>query len=213
LLEPLMPGGRRPSAHGLTLVELLVVIGLVGILLAVVGPSMRGLISAKRTQGVSDQLVTDVQYARSEAARRNRNVHIGFQSSETSSCYVLFVQPEVLPVDEPASGVNGGVGACDCSRTPGVDVCTAEVGREEIKTVQVLQSTGVSFSASSAEGPLIAFEPSSGRVAASAPGAVPGVFEVSVSGTPRGKLRTSINAAGRPSMCSPDASISGAPPC
>jgi type IV fimbrial biogenesis protein FimT len=207
-----MSSRRRLHIRGLTLVELLVVIGLVGILIAVVAPSMQGLISAKRVQGISDEIVTDVQYARSESARRNRDVHIGFQASDTLSCYVLYVEPVVPPVALPASGVNGGVGSCDCSLTPGQNVCTE--GREEIKTVQVPRSAGVGFSASSADGPIANFgSVSAGLVSRGASGAVPAEFEVLVAGTPRGKLRTTISRAGRPSQCSPDASISGAPRC
>jgi type IV fimbrial biogenesis protein FimT len=201
---------RRPHVHGLTLVELLVVIGLVGILIAVVAPSMQGLFSAKRVQGISDGIVTDVQYARSEAARRNRDVHIGFQASDTLSCYVLYVEPVVPPVALPASGVNGGIGSCDCSLAQ--NVCTD--GREEIKTVKVPRSTGVGFSASSADGPIVQFGAvSAGLVSRGASAALPAEFEVLVAGTPRGKLRTTIGLAGRPSMCSPDGSISGAPRC
>ncbi len=207
-----MPSHHYLPVRGLTLVELLVVIGLVGILIAIVGPSMQGLISAKRVQGISDEIVTDVQYARSEAARRNRDVRIGFQASDALSCYVLYVEPVVPPVALPAAGVNGGAGSCDCSLTPGQNVC--DEGREEIKTVQVPRSTGVGFSASSADGPIVSFgAATAGLVSASAPGAVPAAFEVLVAGTPRGKLRTSINRTGRPSMCTPDRSISGAPPC
>lgn len=209
-----MPSQYRPHERGLTLVEVLVVIALVGILIALAAPSMRDLISAKRVQGITTELVTDMQYARSEAARRSRDVRIGFQATDQLSCYALYIEPEAAPGALPASGVNGGIGTCDCSRTPGVNVCTAEVGREEIKTVQVPRSRGVSFSASSADGPILNFGAvSGGQVSASAPRAVPAPFEVTVTGTPRGQLRTSVSQSGRPSVCSPDGSISGARPC
>jgi type IV fimbrial biogenesis protein FimT len=209
-----MPSCRHPYARGLTLVEVLVVMALVGILIAVVGPSMRGLISAKRVQGLSDGLVTDIQYARSEATRRSRDVRVGFQATDQLTCYALYIEPELAPGAPPASGVNGGAGDCNCSRRPGIDVCTAEPGREEIKTVQVPRSLGVSFSASSADGPTLNLGAVSGaQLSASAPGALPAPFEVSVTGTPRGQLRTSVSQSGRPSVCSPDGSISGAPRC
>jgi type IV fimbrial biogenesis protein FimT len=201
---------QPPHERGLTVIELMVVIAVVGVLLALAAPSMRGLIAAQRVRGINTELVTDLQYARSEAARRNVDVRVGFQSSESLSCYVVYVEPEDS-VEEVVDG-DGAANSCDCSRTPGQDVCTA--GREEIKTVKVQQSTGVTLSVTSADGPIINFGRSSGGlVAVGEDGILPLQFDVLVAGTAGGQLRTSVNRAGRPSVCSPGASISGVPPC
>lgn len=201
--------------QGLTAIELMVVIALVGILVSLVVPSMRGLISAQRVRGVNGELVTDLQYARSEAARRNHDVRVGFKATDSLSCYVLYVEPEALPVEDPDL-VNAGAAGCDCSRSgaPGDEVCAPIPGREEIKTVKLPRSTGVALGVASAHGPIIAFGRSSGAlVSIGEDGAAPNPFETSVTGTPRGQLRTSVNLAGRPSVCSPDTSITGVPPC
>ncbi len=181
-----MPRWRSP---GLTVIELMVVIALVGVLVALAAPSLRGLILAQRVTSINAELVTDLQFARSEAARRNRDVHVRFRG--TDNCYVLYVD-------------NAGPGNCDCRRTPGVNVCTG--GREEIKTVQIPVSTGVAVAASSATGQIIRFEGASGT-------SLPEDFTVSVTGDVRGQLLTQVNAAGRPSVCSPDGSVSKVPPC
>ncbi len=175
--------------HGLTVIELMVVVAVVGVLIALAAPSMRSLISAQRVVSINAELVTDLQFARSEAVRRNRDVHVRFRA--TDNCYVLYVD-------------NAGPGNCNCSRTPGLNVCTG--GREEIKTVQVPSSVGVAVSASSATGQIIRFENVSGT-------SLPDDFTVSVTGEVRGQLRTNVNPAGRPIVCSPDSSISKVPAC
>lgn len=199
--------------RGLTVIELMVVIAVVGVLLALAAPSMRGLISVQRVRGINAELVTDMQYARSEAARRSRDVRVGFKETDSLTCYVLYVEPEV--VSTVIVEADGGASRCDCSRTPGQDVCTAEFGREEIKTVQVQRSTGVTLSVTSGTGPIINFGRSSGRLEkVSEGGSAPIVpFEALVAGDARGQLRTSVNPSGRPSVCSPDGSISGVPQC
>mgnify|MGYP003435327453 CR=1 FL=1 len=58
------------SARGLTIIELMIVVAVLGVLIALVAPSMRGMISTQRVRGVNAGLVTDLQYARGEAARR-----------------------------------------------------------------------------------------------------------------------------------------------
>lgn len=191
---------RHPShpSPGLTMIELMVVVALVGVLLVLVAPSLRGLISAQRVQSINAELVTDLQFARGEALRRNRDVFVRFYSD--GACYTLYVT-EVG-------------GSCDCRRTPGVNVCTG--GPEEIKTVK-LPVGSVSLAASNVTGQqTLRFEKGHGSIlpnglfdpAASAPR-----FGVVITGDPRGQLRTDINMAGRPTVCSPDGSISRVPVC
>ena len=205
-----MSAQRTAPARGLTIIELMVVVVLLGVLVALAAPSMRGLISVQRVRGVNAELVTDLQYARSEAARRNRDVSVGFQSDSAMTCYVVYVDIAVAP-GAPASGapVSAPASACDCTLTP---VCSG--GRQEIKTVQLPLSSGVSLGVTSFDGPVVAFSRTSGSLMPAVPGeTAPNVFEVDITGTPRGKLRTSVGMSGRPSVCSPDASISGTPSC
>lgn len=184
------------SARGLTIIELMIVVAVLGVLIALVAPSMRGMISAQRVRGVNAELVTDLQYARSEAARRNRDVSIAVQAS----CYVIYID-----VGLPAS-------ACDCSLTPGADVCSG--GRQEVKTVQLPAADGITLGISSMDGPIATFSRSSGALMPTlAGGSPPDAFVVDVTGTPRGKLSTRVAQSGRPSVCTPDASITGAPSC
>ena len=183
-------------ARGLTLIELMIVVLVLGVLVALVAPSMRGMISTQRVRGVNAELVTDLQFARSEAARRNRDVSVAVQAS----CYVIYTD-----VALPAT-------ACDCLLTPGVDVCSG--GRQELKTVQLPASKGVSLSVVSSNGPIVIFSRSAGALQPTmAAASAPAGFAVDVSGTPRGKLRAQVGMSGRPTVCSPDGSISGTASC
>lgn len=205
LLKPLpappMAKPRTAAARGLTIIELMIVVAVLGVLIALVAPSLRGMLSAQRVRGVNAELVTDLQHARSEAARRNRDVRVAFQNSSGLSCYVAYT--------EPPSATSG---SCDCSLTPGSNVCASP--RVEIKTVQLPQADGVALAVISSDGPVLNFSRSSGALLPTVAGVgTPDGFEVEVSGTPRGKLRTRVGMSGRPSVCTPDASISGAPSC
>ena len=200
---PAPPMAKPPGApaRGLTIIELIIVVAVLGVLIALVAPSLRSMISAQRVRGVNTELVTDMQHARSEAARRNQDVRVAFQNSSGLSCYVAYT--------EPASATSG---SCDCSLTPGSNVCASP--RVEIKTVQLPQADGVSLAATSSDGPVLNFSRSSGALLPTvAASGVPNDFVVEVSGTPRGKLRTQVGMSGRPSVCSPDGSISGTATC
>lgn len=182
---------RRP-ARGLTLVESLVVLAVLGVLIALVAPSMRGMIARQRVQGVNAELVTALQLARSEVAQRSgmaTKVAVSFGADANFTCY---------SVHTVAAG-----GTCDCTRLPGA-VCTAPA--QEIKSMQFARAEGVSVAASSPSGTVVVFAPPLGA-------ATPGDLVVDVRDVTSGYLRTAINAMGRPSVCSPDGSIKGVGSC
>lgn len=182
---------RRP-APGLTLIESLVVLAVLGVLIALVAPSMHAMIARQRVQGVNAELVTALQLARSEVAQRSgmaTKVAVSFGADANFTCY---------SVHTVAAG-----GTCDCTRLPGA-VCTAPA--QEIKSMQFARAEGVSVAASSPSGTVVVFAPPLGA-------ATPGDLVVDVRDVTSGYLRTAINAMGRPSVCSPDGSIKGVGSC
>jgi prepilin-type N-terminal cleavage/methylation domain-containing protein len=68
------PHGRRKG--GFTLIELLIVIAIAAILAAVAVPSFRTMNRNMAVRGAADELVADIQFARSEAVRTNRVVSL-----------------------------------------------------------------------------------------------------------------------------------------
>ena len=61
---------KLPKRNGFTLVEVMIVIVLVGLLAAMVGPPMYGYLQAHRLQTGTDRLVADLQYTRAQAITR-----------------------------------------------------------------------------------------------------------------------------------------------
>ena len=185
---------RRPAprqrARGLTLVELIMAVLMVGVLVALVTPSMREMIASQRVRSINAELVTDLQFVRSEAVRMNRPVLIAFEANANQSCYTLYVR--------------GVIGECSCSRGAG-NAC--RFGPTEIKTVSVPRRQDITLAAvSSVNTANIAFEPPQGLPSYPS-------FTVDVVSSVHGKIRTTLNALGRMMVCSPDGSISGAPLC
>ena len=68
--------GRRRDQRGVTLIELMIVIAIIGILAALAVPSFSEMIGAQRIKGMSADLHVSLMRARSEAIKRNRDVTI-----------------------------------------------------------------------------------------------------------------------------------------
>ena len=67
---------RRPRATGFTIIEMMVVVGVLGILAMVALPSMQGLIANQRVRNVTTDLMVTLMFARSEAIKRNAQINI-----------------------------------------------------------------------------------------------------------------------------------------
>jgi prepilin-type N-terminal cleavage/methylation domain-containing protein len=65
---------RRTALAGLTLVELLVAMSIAAILAAIALPSFASFIDEQRLRAVTNELVADLNLARSEAIKRNTRV-------------------------------------------------------------------------------------------------------------------------------------------
>ncbi len=193
------PGAATPPCGGrggFTLVELLVAMAVLVVLLTIAAPSFTQFIAQQRLKRVNAELVTALQYARSEAVSRNTSIQFKLMQSPAMTCYMVFIQ--------------GGLTNCDCTRTPG-RACVSGLGAE-LQTTQVLVGTDVQVrqQTPSPTPSLLSFSPDG--LMLGAPAATFTILTSRISGAP-GTLRTTVNPMGRPSVCTPDGSVSGVPTC
>lgn len=77
----------KPSDSGFTIIELLITVAMAAILAALAMPSFSDLMSKRNVVAVSDTLISDLRYARSEALKRTTPVTV-CQSLNSASCTV-----------------------------------------------------------------------------------------------------------------------------
>ena len=77
---------RPHNNAGFSLVELMITLAVTGILLAVAVPAFQSNLDKRRLIGATEQLYADLQYARSEAIKRNATVFVSFTAG-ANWCY------------------------------------------------------------------------------------------------------------------------------
>ena len=187
---------NRPE-RAFTLIELLVAIAVVSLLITLAAPSFMSMILMQRLKSINAQLVTDLQFARAEAAARSVPVRVQFSVDGGQTCYGIFT---------------GSAIGCDCG-VPAPFTCDAV--SQMIRVVSVPRNLGVTVS--TAMNPqTFAFDPATGAVIfgsldIGADPTLPFVITAAIDG-PR-TLRTEVKLSGRPGVCAPPGSTMDVPAC
>ncbi len=193
------------ARSGFTLTELLIVIAVAAVLLTIGVPGFRDFILMQRLKGVNAQLVTDLQFARSEAAARNQWARVAFRSSDTMSCYAIYT-----------TAAQTDNSRCDCLLGAGSACSGTQV---EIRVVQIPRSDGVSlqvFTDSLNSQTAFAYDHITGRIASipiDRPSAALRSFKIRTSIDSSRVLQTEVGQAGRVTVCAPGSTTVGAAPC
>ncbi len=210
------PRSRVRSERAFTLVELLIAVAVVAVLLTLAGPSLRDFILMQRLKSVHAQLITDLQYARSEAVSSGAVVNMRVQlatGSATQSCYILFHH---YSWDYVTNGASSGLNTCSC-RQPAGSRCPTSTDHRELRTVQIPTSDGlrlrIPVGQTKSE---VAFDPRTGGMVLSANEAGLGTgssFAVNVSIDTARTLSAVVGVTGRPGSCRPASSSLPGPAC
>lgn len=194
----------RTPVFGFTLVELMIVVAIASLLVLLAAPSFHKMILMQRLRGVNAQLVTDLQYARSEAVARGDYLRINLGQDGTQTCYTLYTAVD----DNVASRCNCLLGAGN------TNTCTAP--SVEIKTVSLPRSAGVSLTWPANQDSGFAYDPVRGGLYATpSPLASSPVLQVQMEARidDDRRFRTTVVLSGRASVCAPNAGVMGGPAC
>jgi len=99
---------KRVHQHGLTLLEVMIVVAIIAIMLAVAVPSFSDFILTQRAKGSAEGLTAALQNAKAEAVKTNQTISIVFNPATTNTdhadwCYGM---------------TEAGDTTCDCSASP-----------------------------------------------------------------------------------------------
>lgn len=178
---------------GFNLIELLILIALMSISLTFVLPEFSSYFNKRRITGVADNVNFMFKLARSEAAKKNRDVHIFINNDSDDWCLGLSGDDDGNDLGSGSVGANDGVSDdCDCTVE---NTCTVD-GIERV--VSIDDYPGIFLNSSSFSGDKVSIEPTRGR---NSQGSM--VFAIS-DGSLDVKLTRSI--MGRLTLCSPSSS-------
>jgi type IV fimbrial biogenesis protein FimT len=193
--------GRRRRA-GLTMIELLVAMAVAAILIVIAAPSFYDFMLVQRLKSVNAQLVTDLQFARSEAAARGQQARIAFSSNDTTTCYTIYTSSTK---STRCDCLNGAGAACSGTMR---EIRTVVVPRGDVVTV-LPELEGASNAA-------IHFDHIAGGLAViptDIDTQFPDAYNIDVALDDERVMRTTIGRSGRVTVCAPSGAISGIQAC
>lgn len=173
--------------RGVTLIELMIAVAIVGILFALAAPGYSGWIQNQQIRAAAESILNGIQVTRSEAVKNNGRARFVLCNVPLSSWQVLAI-PATAPAAAPAATAECGAGTA------------TEVRIQERSSQEGSQLAQVVVTPNGAT--TITFN-SFGRVVANADASAP-ITQFDVS-TPTGDrpLRITVGAAGNARMCDP----------
>lgn len=175
----------RRASRGLTMIELMITLVVLGVLVAIGAPSMYEFIMRKRVEGVADELMIDLRLMRSANMMNTKGATIiRLRSDPTMTCYVVYVGDPMLS-------------NCDCLNTPACVPVGGLPAALEVKSVRLPTSGVVTVQPASGSSSFLMFDDLTGLP--SPPGAT---IALEVSAPRGGTAKVATNASGQPTICS-----------
>jgi len=176
---------KHKDEHGMTLIEIVVVLGILGVLASLAIPSFQGFQERRRLEGHAMELVTDLHYVRSESVAKNRGLRISFHSDTGGTCYLIHT---------------GNATDCTCN-SDGSAQCSDTTNSIQ-KSVGLGTALGVRLQSNVAS---MLFDPSRGTTSPAG--------SINVIGQSGKSIRQVVNIMGRTRSCSPQGTVSGYKVC
>ncbi|OGT70716.1 MAG: hypothetical protein A3H44_04730 [Gammaproteobacteria bacterium RIFCSPLOWO2_02_FULL_57_10] len=194
---------RGPYNSGLSLLELLISVAVMGIIISVAVPNMAEFSVNQRLVGASEQVYGHLQQARSEAVARNTMIYANFSvdgtaswiyglSSVNSLCNLAVTAPAtagacVMPIDDGDGNLDPGDGSVD----PGDLVLMRFTGVEHDDVLMDIAG----FSSGNTQ---FVFDPVRGTATSG---------QIDLESANGSLLRVTVSLLGRVAICSPDGSV------
>jgi len=198
-VRPCGPGRWRAGQRGMSILEVVITIAVMGILLAAAMPSVGDWMRNVRVRNAAESIVNGLQQARAEAVRRNRPVSFSLVTSDAAAPTEL--SDSCALSSSSASWVvslNSPAGACGTAPAPG--------GTLVAKAAAGDGASGVTVSARQADGTTAATQVTFngfGQVVNAGP-----IARIDLSATAGGgrSLRVVVSSGGAVRSCDPAAS-------
>lgn len=173
----------KQRQQGLTFVEASAVLAVLAVLASMAVPGLREQIQRRQTEGIASELLSDLQFVRTESVARNERLRVTFgRAADGGSCYVIH---------------SGAAGACSCSVTP---ACSDSA--LEFKSVRFAATAPAAISSNVAS---IVYDPRHGT---STPAAT-----LRITGRDGMAIHQIVNIMGRVRSCTPAGAIAGYRAC
>jgi Tfp pilus assembly protein FimT len=178
----------RLRIRGFSAIEIAIVLVAVAVVAMLAAPSFGGLSDRQRVRAAVSNLGVDIQYARSEAVRKNAPITVSFAPGATPWCY----------------GIVNGTAACLCNTAGSCDVKT--VSGDDFRNVTMTLTGGTGFTIDPRQGQASA-------IAGGGSGAATTAIAFASSTTANAQAQVNVNALGRVAPGTPGGALPGYPTC